>query len=254
MHSMIIDTWFSRLHLYLAGHPWVVRAIYGWFLLFWVASLGSTTWIYPWGSTRFGVPYALLLAVPCLLLLAHIVWCSFWSWLLLVAVYLVGSVTAAFQFISTAVAYVPVKWDLLTASGNILFVLVLLALPLPVFALTKPPQKYGGTTRKTFDLILLVCLALWAVLFLAIAITDYHDARANPAMYEMVHNKPIEEYVRGDYLMGLEGTIGILLVIVYFVDPKRRPVYAWAIRLVVVVLVLLSAIGLVRWALAGFDH
>jgi hypothetical protein len=141
---MIIVTWTSKLNSYLIDHPWIIRAIYGCFLLLWAACLAPTAFRYPWASSSFTVPYAVLFVTPLILLLAHLVWCSFWSWLFLVAVYLAASLFWVIQSIQSAVSYVPVKWDAFTAWENILIILVIVAVPLTVFALTMPPWRGVG--------------------------------------------------------------------------------------------------------------
>jgi len=138
---------YTKINLFVVGHPWFNRSTYFLFLLIWVLALGDTSFRYPWASSSLEVPFILLFIVPSLLLIAHIVFLSFSTWILIVALYAVSSLYAWSMSIRGAISSIPAKWAWWAAIVNILLTLAVLSIPLLLVVLTKP--RRSTTTNDT---------------------------------------------------------------------------------------------------------
>lgn len=130
------------MNSFIVGKPWLDRGIYIWFLCVWALLNARTTFQYPWANSSLNVPYIFMFVLPTTLMIAHIIWVSFTTWTLIIGLYSVSGIYAAYLSIDNALGYVQVvKWDWWMACANILLMLAVLVLPMSVLALTKPRRR-----------------------------------------------------------------------------------------------------------------
>jgi hypothetical protein len=132
------------MNSYFQRHPWLNRAIYASLLLLWIAFFTPSLLEGSWTSPPFVVRYVVIFTVPALLLLAHAVFLSFWSWLAVLVAYSFACINRAIQGIQEVGAVLAARGDASTVWISVILILIMYGLPFLLFIATKPPRHFPG--------------------------------------------------------------------------------------------------------------
>jgi len=129
---------FLSIRAYILNHRWLNRVLYV-CSLFWWLILNAPIFIVL--ARHFDLRETVFIFVPVILLIAHMILGSFFTWVINFGTYLGYFVWFAYTLISTTVLVGPLTHSYFMAWVSCLYALLLVALPLVPFVFTVPPRR-----------------------------------------------------------------------------------------------------------------